>query len=183
MKHPRLLAVASVLVAFALPATASAQDVAPPGNSAVDQYRESAPPPSSGSRKVSRSQREALERRGADGAALAAALDRSGGVPTPESGETGSGTAAAGGGAGSGARGGGAGEGAKSSSSGRSADTAGDTSAGSSDGVTPSTDPKDESTSKAAAASTVGGLPVWALLAGAVVVVAGGLVLRRRSTV
>ena len=80
MNVPRIAFLVAISL-LAAPAAATAQDAAPPGNSAVDQYRESAPPAAPGSKKLTDEQRKRLADRGSDGAALADALDSSGGVP------------------------------------------------------------------------------------------------------
>lgn len=78
-----------VLLAALLPAAAAAQSgTAPPGNSAVDQYRESVPTPDGPRRSLSERERSELRRLGADGAALAEAIDRQGGVSAAESSAT-----------------------------------------------------------------------------------------------
>lgn len=119
---------------------ATERDIAPPGNSAVEQTRESAPLSSSNRREATPAQNEALEREGRDGVALAEALDRIGGVP---------------------------------------ADAARPAPTGPRRG--PATDQAaDESLVGAAASSTVGPLPAWALLIGTAVAIASRLVLRRR---
>lgn len=74
-----------VLLAALLPVTAAAQSgTAPPGNSAVDQYRESVPAPDGPRRSLSERERRELRRLGADGVALAATIDRQGGVSAAE---------------------------------------------------------------------------------------------------
>lgn len=76
-----------VLLAALLPATAGAQSsAAPPGNSAVDQYRESVPKPDGPRRSLSQRERSELRRLGPDGAALAATIERQGGVSAAETG-------------------------------------------------------------------------------------------------
>jgi cobalamin biosynthesis Mg chelatase CobN len=192
VKVPRTAILVGVLLA-ATPAVASAQGAGPPGNSAVDQYRESAPPASSGSKKLSRAQREALSDRGDDGAALASALDRSGGVPTAAgSASDGAAPDALGAATGSGAKGGsGAGgtdaEDANSSRSDagpRSPDDAG-SEAGSATTAAPPSDPgatPSRSATEAAASTTVGPFPVWVMVLAALVVVAVGLAVRRRPS-
>lgn len=171
-----VLVLSTVLAVFGVTAGAVAQSTpstAPPGNSAVDQYRESAPPSSTKQRKLSRRDREALERRGADGAALAAVLDRTGGVPQAAAPRSGA-TASSGDGkdrAGRGTRersGSGAGASATAAGKGATADPA--------DGVTDA-----QSIAPAAASSTVGPVPVWAMLVAAVALVGVGLLVRRRT--
>lgn len=75
------IVVLGVLLAALMPATAGAQsDAAPPGNSAVDQYRESVPAPDGPRRSLSERERSQLARQGPDGKALAEAIERQGGV-------------------------------------------------------------------------------------------------------
>lgn len=138
---------------------------APPGNSAVDQYRESVPPSSSNSRRLTRSDRAALEREGRDGQALANALERSGGVPRA--------SAAADGGSQRGTttprRSSGSGRAAPDSGEGRESAATAERSEHDSRPIAP-----------AAAASTVGPVPVGVLLAAAVGLVGLGLAIRTR---
>lgn len=173
-----VLVLSTVVAVFGMTAGAAAQSgpsTAPPGNSAVDQYRESAPPSSTKQRKLQRRDREALERRGADGAALAAVLERAGGVPRAAlaatddaaSGKTRKRTDARSDDD-SGARSD-AGDGATGSKPGAAADPADDARA-------------ERSIAPAAASSTVGPVPVWVMLAGAVALVGVGLLVRRRIT-
>lgn len=173
-----VLVLSTVLAVFGVTAGAVAQSTpstAPPGNSAVDQYRESAPPSSSKQRKLSRRDREALERRGADGAALAAVLERSGGVPQA--------APAATGGAANGrtrtpsdAR-------PDGDSGARSAAGSGTTGSGrGTSAEAPAEAADSRPIAPAAASSTVGPVPVWAMLAAAVLVVGVGLVVRARMT-
>lgn len=180
------IALIAVLSLLAAPTGATAQDAAPPGNAAVDQYRESAPPASSNSRKLTAERRRALANRGSDGAALAAALDRNGGVPTaggavgPESSTDGRVSDESGGASGDGGSSGG-GAGGSNAKTGRDAsDTSGGPEGESSSGAAAPA-ASDESATKAAASSTVGPLPVWAMLVAALGVVAAGLLLRRRA--
>jgi cobalamin biosynthesis Mg chelatase CobN len=191
--------VTGVVVLGAMPGLAhAATSVAPPGNSAVDQYRESVPStPASpgapggspgGSGTVPKSTRRALEGQGRAGRDLASVLAKTGGVATPRA----EGVPAEGGAArvGSGRT-----SGAPSSSSGKSATaaTSGSASApteGQSAAVGTSARTAGESGSaaeegaasptQAAATSTVGPFPVWMMVVGAFVVVGVGLVLRRR---
>ncbi|MEV4420642.1 hypothetical protein AB0L40_11810 [Patulibacter sp. NPDC049589] len=182
MKVPRLVMIA-VLASLFLPAFASAQDVAPPGNSAVDQYRESAPPASPGSKKLSGSRKRALDAEGRDGAALAAVLEKNGGIPSAKpSGGAASGASPSSGGASSGGKGSeGSGSGGSSSSGDPGVASAGSPAAGP-ESKTDAPSEKKTSTTDAAASSTVGPLPVWAMLIAAVVVVGIGLVVRRRPS-
>lgn len=81
----RIVALTCALaLASPVPAFAQAQDpaVAPPGNSAVDQYRESVPPTSPGGRGPTRGEAKALARQGEDGRRLAEVLERTAGVPS-----------------------------------------------------------------------------------------------------
>lgn len=193
MKLPRLLVTSFVAVAV-IPASAVA-DVAPPGNSAVDQYRESAPSTPTGSKKLSPERRRELDSKGKDGSALAAALDRNGGVPTDGTGSSPSTSES---------------PGAPPStpvtpdpskeSQGRKSDSATTTAAptssggegrsssgGSVGGGSSSPAPAKSrvatktSTTTAAASATVGPLPVWSLMVGALLIVGVGFVLRRRA--
>lgn len=144
---------------------------APPGNSAVDQYRESLPPASSNRRELSRRDRDALRREGPDGRALAAVLERTGGVPRDADAAPSGGTSDGRGD--SPARRGGGERGGRAAGGG----TTGPTSArdgGTGDGS--------RSVAPAAAASTVGPVPVWALLVAAVALVGVGLALRVRTS-
>lgn len=163
-----VLVLSTVLSVFAASATAVAQttpSTAPPGNSAVDQYRESLPPSSSETRKLSRRDRAALDRRGPDGAALAAVLDRSDGVPraAPSSQPDDAAVEEA-----SGQR--------------RRSDpkTSRLTKGTSTDAAPEAADSRP--IAPAAASSTVGPIPVWVMLVAAVALVGVGLVVRVRST-
>lgn len=190
VKLPRLLVTAIVATAV-VPASAVA-DIAPPGNSAVDQYRESAPSTTSNSKKLSAERRRELAKKGEDGEALAAALDRNGGVPDGrnETGTTsgdGDASAAPSGATGNGretGRGGddaGATSEAPSSEQGESGGVAGEGTSSSQDSEPESgASESDGSTTTAAASATVGPLPVWTLLVGAVLIIGVGFVLRRR---
>jgi cobalamin biosynthesis Mg chelatase CobN len=184
---------AALVLAVGLPTSAFAQDVAPPGNSAVDQYRESAPPASSGAKKVTPTQRRGLERQGRDGAALAAALDRTGGVPTG-AGASGAAARSSDAAASSGRAGSGEGVSASDASPGGGTSSTGESSSSSAGGGSaaggesdaagrPAVATVQESTTKAAASSAVGPFPVWVMLLGALVVVGVGLLVRRRSAV
>ncbi len=154
---------------FTVTAPAGAQEApsaAPPGNSAVDQYRESLPASAGGARELSRRDRAGLARQGRDGERLAAVLERSGGVPRPD---RSAGQAPS---DGSGARGGGG------SGPTRDADGADRTPATDDRSASPTT----RSVAPAAAASTVGPVPVWAMLIAAAVLVGVGLAVRVRAS-
>jgi hypothetical protein len=78
----RALLAILALVLIALPAGATAQTNAPPGNSAIDEYLETVPaasgnqrPKAGGSAALTKSERARLERLGPDGRALADAVD------------------------------------------------------------------------------------------------------------
>jgi cobalamin biosynthesis Mg chelatase CobN len=179
VKLSRALFAVGLALLVAPSGAVAASSTAPPGNSGVDQYRESAPPSSGNTRKLDREQRSALASRGKDGKALADALDRNGGVPAPSGGSSG----------GSADTGTGGAVGGNSSSSDTSSDHAGAAEdapsaaappAGSSEGA-----PKDVpsgSVTESAAASTVGPFPVWTMLVVALVLVGIGLVVRRRPS-
>lgn len=164
-----VLVLSTVLAVFGATAGAVAQSTpstAPPGNSAVDQYRESAPPSSTRQRRLSRRDREALERRGADGAALAAVLERSGGVPRAATSPSSAG---------------GRDDRGKHERSGSKAGAPA-VDAGKGTKTAPADDPAvDRSIAPAAASSTVGPVPVWAMLVAAVALVGVGLLVRRRT--
>lgn len=169
-----VLALSIVLTVVGTTGTAVAQSspsVAPPGNSAVDQYRESLPPASSNTRKLGRKDRSGLERQGRDGAALAAVLERSGGVPRAAASSSASGATSESGRATSPRR-------SSGSQTSNDADAAEDGAAADA--------PRDAVDSRpiapAAASSTVGPVPVWAMLAAAVVLVGVGLAVRVRKT-
>lgn len=164
--------------------SASAQSTpseAPPGNSAVDQYRESLPPSSPNQRRLNRRDRDALRREGSDGRALADVLERSGGVPRDAAASSAGGAAAPEGGDWGGAAGRGADD-RPARERDRKADDrdaspgAADADSGSASGERP------RSVAPAAAASTVGPVPVWALLVGAAAVVGVGLGIRVRTS-
>jgi cobalamin biosynthesis Mg chelatase CobN len=189
---PRIL-VTVVLTALAVPGLAQAQSsVAPPGNSAVDQYRESVPStPASGPKKVPKETRRALREQGAAGRDLAAVLAKNGGVAAATTsggaGDSDAGTGSAGTGSGRDSGSGGdsgsspAGGGAGGSSTAPGAGEAPSPPASSSGAGNESTaQAAATSTTQAAATSTVGPLPVWAMVLAAFVVVGIGLVVRRR---
>lgn len=174
-----VLVLSTVVAVFGMTAGAAAQSgpsTAPPGNSAVDQYRESAPPSSAKQRKLRRGEREALERRGADGAALASVLERSGGVPQAAAPSGAGGPTAGGKRTGSDARSGG-GSDARSDTGSGSTGAKDGTAAGN---ATEAADSRP--IAPAAASSTVGPVPVWVMLAAAVALVGVGLLVRRRIT-
>jgi cobalamin biosynthesis Mg chelatase CobN len=170
------LAAAALLVPTA---GAAAADVTAPGNSAVDQYRESAPPGSSSSKKVPGKTRRKLESAGEDGKALAAALDRTGGVPRATASGTGAGTEADGpkvsgdSGASGDDR-----DGADPSSGTAPSGAALDGSAGSP--VDAASAPK--SAAETAAAATLGPFPIWVTVLAAFAVIGVALVVRRRAS-
>jgi cobalamin biosynthesis Mg chelatase CobN len=172
--------IAAVFAVSVSTASAQSSDVAPPGNSAVDQYRESLPPTSDKRRSLSDRDRRALRREGADGRALADVLERSGGVPQAANGSTSS-SAESG-------RPGASTESDRSATStdGRSADrgsSGADRPSSSSSAANASEDAVGpRSVAPAAASSTVGPVPIWALLVGAAVLVGVGLVVRLRPT-
>ncbi|MFA4927860.1 MAG: hypothetical protein WC558_05050 [Patulibacter sp.] len=86
MQIVRAVAVALLLVLAGTPAVASAQQgSAPPGNSGIDQYRESVPSAGDG-RELSTEQRRSLRDQGRDGEELEAVLERNGGVAAPRPG-------------------------------------------------------------------------------------------------
>lgn len=169
-----MLLTLAVLLGVGPAAAAAADDpssVAPPGNSAVDQYRESLPPSSGERRSLSEKDRRALRRQGPDGRALEAVLERSGGVPRASGGEdAGSGDSRPGASA---RRGGAVDSAADGAPRSQEDDPATSGAAG---------DPDSQPVAPAAAASTVGPVPVWSMLVAAVVLVGVGLVVRRRAT-
>lgn len=182
------LVLAVIVLALGLPTVANAAESAPPGNSAVDQYRESAAPSAPGSSKVSKERRERLAREGSDGAALADALDNNGGVATgtpetPSSADPGR-QAEAGSDA----------DEAGSSSEKRQSDSSSSPGANS-EGTDPSaTDSKangqsggareaeTEKASSSAASATVGPFPVWVMIVAAFAVVGLAAIARRRAS-
>ncbi|WP_210494601.1 hypothetical protein [Patulibacter sp. SYSU D01012] len=192
MKVPRLALLAAV-VALGTPALAQAQHAAPPGNSAVDQYRESAPTGGASSRKLSRKERSQLQDEGRDGAALVAALEGTGGMPEHAGGDAPSTPDARG-------RDGGGSGAAATAHEGTAADTrrgethstgrAGD------DGRVAASDrpdgdavaarsgdaaaPKADSAVRTSASVTVGPFPIWSLLVAAVLIAGVAAVLRGR---
>ncbi|MBF6620074.1 MAG: hypothetical protein ITG02_07570 [Patulibacter sp.] len=146
---------------------------APPGNSAVDQYRESLPPSSGERRSLDRDDREALRRQGQDGRALASVLERNGGVPRAAAEATADSTPDRDRAPGSdGRRGGSSGASGRDRAEGSAADAS----------EQPAEDRRSGSVAPAAAASTVGPVPVWAMLAAAGLLVGVGLVVRTRLT-
>lgn len=85
MQIVRAVVVALLLVLAGTPVVASAQQgSAPPGNSGIDQYRESVPEAGDG-RELSTEQRRSLRDQGRDGEELEAVLERNGGVAAPSS--------------------------------------------------------------------------------------------------
>lgn len=168
------------IATLALPASAIAQEAAPPGNAGVEQYRESAPADGGVGRKLTKKERSALERRGDDGAALADALDRTGGVPeaSPAT-DGGAGATNAAGGTEPGRRDTGGDPPGRPSVNGRPAESkrSGDAAPDGNTEQAPATVP-DASAVTSSASATVGSIPVWALLAGGLLIVVGGMVLR-----
>ncbi len=144
---------------------------APPGNSAVDQYRESLPPAGGNARELSRRDRERLSREGRDGERLARAIERAGGVPR-SSGTEGDATGGPAGGATTPERSPG------SSSKGPSTSSSADGRDRATTGSSPEADTRP--IAPAAAATTVGPVPIWVLLAAAAGLVGIGLILRTR---
>lgn len=145
---------------------------APPGNSAVDQYRESLPPASSNTRKLSRKDRSGLERQGSDGEALAAVLERSGGVPQASTPAANAGDSPQ-----HSRRSTDATSGRSSTSDQASSDR---TSTGGPVGEAAANGPGTRSIAPAAASSTVGPVPVWVLLVAAAGLLGVGVALRGR---
>lgn len=168
-----------VALALVLPTSADAQtpgSTAPPGSAAVDQYRESVPPAGSGARKLTDRERKRLADQGADGRALAEALERNGGLPAAEA----SGSSPAND----------PGDGARSSAgdqriprrgaagpSATSTDAAGPGSASGGGGAAVG----NETLARSSASSTVGPFPVWAMIVAAFALVGVAAVVRRRS--
>jgi hypothetical protein len=166
---------AALVAVLLIPSSASAAGgaAAPPGNSAVDQYRESVP--TSGSRSPGRELPKRTAKRlaaaGADGEALAKAIDRSGGVAAPVQ-STASGEDAASGTSGatsSGSRGGTGAAGANGANGANGESII--------DGAAPQ-----PVLATTAASATVGPLPVWLILVVGLASVALALGLRRRTS-
>lgn len=188
MKVRQIASIAAL--ALLLPTAAHAQTAAPPGSAAVDQYREQAPPAGSNGSKLTKDRRRELESRGPEGRALADALDRNGGVPSADGAGSAAGDGATGSTPGGTAGGGSGGDGPSSGDDGKTADddagrgsSAGSGSQGGAEGSDSSADAtgtRTTSLAESSATSTVGGLPVWGLLVGAMAIVGVGAVVRGR---
>lgn len=178
--HTSRLASILVLLAVALPvSTAGAQTTGAPGNSGVDQYRESVPSSGGKTKPVDRKTRDALDRQGSDGKALATALERNGGVPAAAAaagGDSGSGGSSAGGGSGSESKSGsGSGSGAAAgTSTGDSGATTGDEAASDAASEAPVA-----AASSSALDAKVGPVPVWVLMIVVLASALGAVLVRR----
>jgi len=168
----------ALVLGAAVPSAASAQAQAPPGSSAIDQYRENIPA-GAGDRGPSRRQSRALEREGEDGRQLVRVLAGDG---------DGSGAAASGSGADAGTTPSQDDRGREASAAGPSSKADGGAASSSGrdpGGTTRADEPRDESRAKATVSASlgadVGPTKLWVALLLVLVGATGLAVLRRRA--